>query len=381
MILKLFGVIISLYCLGACGITRDEWYQPTTVIGEYPTTNIISPAYATIDDSTGCAFGGMNAEFGYPNAYDVPTFYYNDLYCLDFSDINNMIWSKKSVLSSVYPSGRSLATGASYKGNFLVFGGINQYYQEFDELWEYDFVTSYWRELPQGIDSPGPRLVPSIEVDEELGLLYLEGGMIYNFDFTITTYDDVWVYKFQDSTVSTLSYGWTQIRETGASKTWIASSTLLDNTLYTFGGEDLISYTEALFDTRVIAYDIDADVITTIIDSESLLTRVDTVGQMRKSKTNSQFYLYGGFVNGENTCRWQTRQGTSNQVVEVTLSIPDIQLKASNNLAPFGHRRHGSFVSGKDLIVFSGFGCDTTQSTGPAPPIYYSWNQIFIYRM
>ena len=367
----LFGV--------AYAVTRNEWYNPTSVTGDLPSNTVIATAYSTISSSKGCAFGGMNAEFGYPTAFNVPSVYYNDLYCLDFSDMDNMIWTKQTPIGDS-PSPRSLASGSSFQGRFLVYGGINQYFTQFGELWEFDIESSTWSLLTPGGNSPGSRLVPTLAIDEELGLLYLEGGMTYNPDFSVTTHDDVWVYKFGESSVSALPLGWTQLRSSGASKTWIASSVFVGGVLYTIGGEDLVNPSYAEFETRVVAYDIESDIVSYPLTSD-LLLRVDSVSQIRKPRDSSQTYLYGGFT-GENTCRWQQRQGTTNEVVEVSLSSSTISLKSSNNLAPYGHRRHGSFVSDKDLIVFSGFGCDTSQSNDePAPPLYYNWDQIFVYRM
>lgn len=135
------------------------------------------------------------------------------------------------------PSGRTTPAVAELDGYVYLFGGVRDDFATFtndflDDLYRFDPQTEAWVELSPVGDSPPARTFAASSAHDDLGLMLVFGGSVFDPTFqTFQVFDDLWAYSPDTNT-------WTETVATNAGPSARSGAVMWveDDLVYVFGG-------------------------------------------------------------------------------------------------------------------------------------------------
>lgn len=167
--------------------TQRRRWSPVRVSGAHPTARAFAALVSDPESERLVMYGG--ATFGD---------FFGDFVALEdlwAFDPERNAWTELGA-SNAGPGGRSGSTLWIDDGLLYVFGGIDSFFQTYNDLWTYDFATQTWVELIPNLEatSPPPRHEALSGGVACGGQVTLYGGETVTEDFNFLTLPDTWRY-------------------------------------------------------------------------------------------------------------------------------------------------------------------------------------------
>lgn len=205
---------------------RNRW-QSVSVSGAQPPARAFAPLVNDPASERLVMYGG--ATFGD---------FFGDFVALEdlwAFDPDRGTWTELGA-DNVGPGGRSGATLWIDGGKLYLFGGIDSFFQTYNDLWTYEFATHIWLEvIPNGASTSPPARHEALSGSAvHDGRVTLYGGETVTEDFSFITLPDTWQYDLAQGTWQELTpapqHDITPPRNLGA-------AALLGDALYVHGGD------------------------------------------------------------------------------------------------------------------------------------------------
>lgn len=247
------------------------------------------------------------------------------------------------------PSGRTTPSVAAVDGYVYLFGGLRDDFAAFtndffNDLYRFDPQTQQWVELAPAGTLPPARTFASTAVHDDLGLMLVFGGSVFDPSFqTFQVFDDLWSYSPEANV-------WDQVVATNQGPSARSGAVMWfdDDEVYVFGG--ITQFFE--FRNDLWSYDFETNTWTELIAQGAAGSPPGRHVMATGSETeHGQFTIYGGEALDFSTFEFVMLEDVWQLDID-TLQWTNATPTPAQDLTV--HRNYGAAETVGDRLVFHG---------------------------